>query len=347
MANRPLRIGLVGYGFGGRIFHAPLIATADGCSLAGVVTGSPARRAEVASDHPDVPVFGSVEELVASGVDALAVSSPATTHGAVVEEALRRGLPVVCDKPFAMNADEARRIVVLAERLGLPLSVYQNRRWDADFRTVQTVLDAGSLGEVRRFESAMERWSPEPHPPSSGGGLLRDLGSHLVDQAVLLFGPVERVYAETHLVASELEDEVLIMLQHGGGMRSLLAASVRQRAPRSRFRITGVDGTFVHDEPSDAQFLSLMNGRTPRTEGTEWGIEPEAGWGRIHRDGALETIPSQRGRWDLFYEQFARAVSGDGPVPVDPWDAVRTTAVLDVARRSATERRVVEVREAD
>jgi predicted dehydrogenase len=343
MARDRVRFGLVGYGFGGRIFHAPFLATASGCSLAGVVTGSAERRAEVHEDHPDVPVFGSVEELVASGVDAVVVSTPASTHAAVVEEVLRRGLPVVCDKPLAMRAGEARQVVELAERLGALFSVYQNRRWDADFRTVQAVLRAGSLGELRRFESAMEQWSAEPRPPSSGGGMLRDLGSHLVDQAVLLFGPVERVYAETHLVAPELEDDVLLLLQHGSGMRSQLSASWRQGSPRPRFRVTGGNGTLVQDRPSDAQFHALMAGRAPLTEEDDWGAEREEAWPRVHRGGDVETIPSERGRWDLFYEEFARAVSGEGPVPVDPRDAVVTAAVLDTARLSAAQGRVLDV----
>jgi predicted dehydrogenase len=343
MASDGVRFGLVGYGFGGRVFHAPLIATARGCSLAGVVTGSAERRAEVHHDHADVPVFGSVDELVASGVDAVVVSTPAPTHSAVVEDALTRGVPVVCDKPFAMDADEAQRMVDLAERLGVVLSVYQNRRWDADLRTLRKVLGAGALGGVIRFESAMEQWSTAAQPPSSGGGLLRDLGSHLVDQAVLLFGPVERVYAETHLVAPGLEDDALLALQHKGGVRSLLSASWRQSAPRPRFRVTGTDGTYVQDDPSDAQFHALMDGRTPGTEGDEWGVEPEAAWPRVQRGGHVETIPSDVGRWDLFYEEFARALSGEVPVPVDPRDAVRTTALLDLARRSAGEGLVVEV----
>jgi predicted dehydrogenase len=345
MARDEVRIGLVGYGFGGRIFHAPLIATARGCSLAGVVTRSAEGRDQVARDHPGIPVFGSVEELAASGIDALAVSTPAWTHRAVVEDALQRGLPVVCDKPFAMDADEARELVALAEQRGLLLSVYQNRRWDADFRTVRSVLDAGSLGKVLRFESAMEQWSPDPQPPSSGGGTLRDLGTHLVDQAVQLFGPVERVYAETREVAPELEDDVLLLLQHREGVRSLLSASWRQSVPRPRFRVTGEDGTLVQDKPSDAQFFALMDGRSPGTEGDGWGVEVEAAWPRVHRGGDVESVPSEAGRWDLFYEQLARAVRGDGAVPVDPWDAVRTAAVLDTARLSAAEGRALEVPE--
>jgi predicted dehydrogenase len=177
--------------------------------------------------------------------------------------------------------------------------------------------------------------------------MLRDLGSHLVDQALLLFGPVERVYAETHLVAPELEDDVLVLLQHRSGTRSLLSVSWRQGSPRPRFRVTGENGTLVQDKPADAQFHALMEGRTPGTERDDWGAELEDAWPRVHRGGQVETIPSERGRWDLFYEQFARAVSGEGPVPVDPRDAVVTAAVLDTARLSAAQGRVVDVPPSD
>jgi predicted dehydrogenase len=338
-----LRIGLVGYGFGGRYFHAPLIAGAGGCALAGVVTRSAARRDEVAAEHPGVPVFGSVEDLVAAGVDAVAVSTPAATHTAVTEDVLRRGLPVVCDKPFALDAEAARTTVELAERLGMLLTVYQNRRWDSDLLTVRRLLDAGELGGVLRFESAFERWAPDPLPPAAGSGLLRDFGSHLVDQALHLFGPARRVYAETHEAAPELEDDVRLILQHEGGMRSHLSGGWRQGAPAPRFRVTGSAGSFVVTTPMDGQEEALIAGRTPATEGEDWGREAEAAWGTLRRGDDVRAVPSERGRWDLFYEAFARAVRGDGPVPVDPWDAVATATVLDAARRSAAEGRTVDV----
>ena len=343
MSDGDLRIGLVGYGFGGRYFHAPLIAGARGCTLAGVVTRSEARRAEVAAEHPGVPVFDSVEDLAAAGVDAVTVCTPAATHTAVTEDVLRRGLPAVCDKPFALDAGAARGTVELAERLGVLLSVYQNRRWDSDLLTVKRLLDAGELGDVLRFESAFERWDQDTAPPAAGAGLLRDFGSHLVDQALHLFGPVRHVYAETHEAGPELEDDVLVLLLHESGMRSHLSGAWRQGAPAPRFRVTGSEGSFVVNTPMDGQEEALIQGRTPATEGDAWGREPEASWGTLRRGDDVRPVPSERGRWDVFYEQFARAVRGSGPVPVDPWDAVATATVLDAARRSAVEGRSVDV----
>lgn len=343
VADAVVRIGLVGHGFGGRYFHAPLIADAPGCALAGVVTRSPERRAEVERDHPGVPVHDTVDDLVAAGVDAVTVCTPAATHTEVTDDLLRRGLPVVCDKPFALDAQAARRSVELAEREGVLLTPYQNRRWDSDLLTVRRLLAAGSLGEVRRFESAFERWAAQPEPPAAGGGLLRDFGSHLVDQALHLFGPVHRVYAETHEVGPGAEDDFRLVLQHTGGVRSHLSGAWRQSAPGPRFRVSGSEASFVVTSPMDGQEDALVAGRTPASEGAGWGREPEAAWGTLHRGDEREPVPSERGRWDQFYEQLAAAVRGTGPVPVDPWDAVATATVLDAARRSAADGTTVEV----
>jgi predicted dehydrogenase len=343
MTSRTIRIGLVGYGFGGRYFHAPLIAGAPGCTLAGVVTRSPGRRAEVTEEYPDAPVFDSVVDLIESGVDAITVCTPAATHTAVTDEVIQRGIPVVCDKPFALNAEAARHTVELAERAGVLITAYQNRRWDSDLLTVRRLLDTGELGEIRRFESAFERWAPDTEPPAAGGGLLRDFGSHLVDQALHLFGPVHRVYAETHEQRPELEDDFQLMLVHLGGMHSRLIGAWRQGAPAPRIRVTGSEGSFVTSASLDGQEEALIAGRTPAGDGVEWGREPETAWGSLSQGHVRRAIPSERGRWDLFYEQFVRAVRGDGPVPVDPWDAVATATVLDAARRSAAEGRSVDV----
>jgi predicted dehydrogenase len=261
----------------------------------------------------------------------------------VTDELVQRGIPVVCDKPFAMDAGAARRTVERAERAGVLLTAYQNRRWDSDLRTVRRLLAAGELGEVRRFESAFERWAADPVPPAAGGGLLRDFGSHLVDQALYLFGPVRQVYAETHQVQSEMEDDFQLVLAHRGGVRSRLSGAWRQSAPAPRIRVTGSEGTFVTSAPMDGQEEALIGGRTPAGEGASWGSEPETAWGTLFRGEERRALPSERGRWDLFYEQFARAVRGEAPVPVDPWDAVATATVLDAARRSAAEGRSVEV----
>ncbi len=343
--DRPVRFGLVGYGFGGRWFHAPLLAAAAACDLLGVVTTSAERRAQVAADHPDVRLFGSLEDLVAAGAEAVAVSTPAATHTALTDQALRLGLAVVCDKPFALDAAAARASAELAADRGLVLVPYQNRRWDSDFRTVRQLAADGALGTLTALESRFERMDPDPGPPPSGGGTLLDFGSHLVDQALVLLGPVVRVHAEWRLRGSGLDDDVFLALTHAGGARSHLWGSWSQGAPGPRFRVTGTTGSYVVGAGGviDGQEEALLAGHTPATLGDRWGAEPEERWGRVHRGDAGEAVPSLPGAWSTFYPAVAAAVRGSGPVPVRPEDAVATATVLDAARRSAGEGRTVEL----
>ncbi len=340
-ATDPVRFGLVGYGFGGRWFHAPLLAAAPECAFLGVVTGNEERRALIAREHPDAATFDSLEALRDAGAEAVAISTPADTHSALTDRALELGLAVVSDKPFALDAAAALRSVELAERLGLPLSPYQNRRWDSDFLTVRALAADGTLGELTRFESRFERLDPDPGPPPSGGGTLRDFGSHLVDQALVLLGPVASVYAEWRLRESGLDDDVFVALTHANGARSHLWGSWSQGAPGPRFRVTGTTGSYVVDALMDGQEEALLAGETPATRGAEWGVEPAERWGRVVRGDDGEAVPTRPGAWHTFYPAFAAAVRGLGPVPVEPRDAVATATVLDAARRSATEGRVV------
>ncbi len=338
----PVRVAVVGYGIGGRFFHAPVVAGAPGCELAAVVTADPA-RAELARAEHGVRTVAALEELPALGVEAVAVSTPAATHTDLTERALRLGLAVVCDKPFALDAAAARSTVELAAELGVPLSVYQNRRWDSDLLTVRRVLDEGALGEVTRLESSFERWAAGD-PPAAGAGLLRDFGAHLVDQALHLLGPVEAVAAQARSLPGGGEDDWRVQLRHTSGVTSELSGSWKQAAPGPRFRVTGSRGTFVLEAPVDGQEAALLAGRTPRGEGRAWGVEPPHRWGWLRLgDGPVSRVPSEPGRWPELYRLFALAVRGRGPVPVDPWDAVATTAVVDAARRAAAEGTTVAV----
>jgi len=337
----PVRIGLAGYGLGGRYFHAPLLASASNCEFLGVVTSSPERRRQVAEDLAR-PAFASLEELARAGAEAVAISTPAATHVTLTQQALRLGLAVACDKPFALDADSARETVRLAGQLGVPLTVYQNRRWDSDYLTLLELLGRGSLGTLTRFESRFERFRPQSAPPAAGGGTLLDFGSHLADQALLLAGPVLGVYAEMHYRADPdgLDDDIFIALAHEGGVRSHLWGSWRQGAPGPRFRATGTSGTFVIADV-DGQEAQLRSGASPASAGERWGTEPPERWGHLRRGDTAEPVPSARGAWNLFYPAFAAAIRGIQPVPVDPWDAVATAAVLDAARASARTGRVV------
>jgi predicted dehydrogenase len=340
MTAEQVRIGLVGYGFGGRYFHAPLLASAPGCDFAGVVTTSPARRAELAREHPTVRAYDSLEALAADGVSAVAISTPAHTHAPVALQAIGLGMAVVCDKPFALTSADARQVIAEAETAGVALSVYQNRRWDSDLLTLQKLLVQGRLGEVQRFESAFERFEPGSGPPAAGGGILRDFGSHLVDQALLLFGPATAVHAEMRRTADEPTGFFLSLHHPRSGTRSHLSGDWREGAPAPRLRVSGTEGSYVVPA-MDCQERHLIEGRSPAGAPDSWGAEDEADWGWIQRGDSREVVPSERGRWDSYYPAFAAAVRGERDVPVDPADAVLALEVIEAAERSAESGAVV------
>ena len=343
----PVRIGLAGYGRGGRFFHAPLIGQAPECVLAGVLTRSPQRRAELAADFPGVPAFGRLSDLAAAGIDAVVISTPLDTHERLVREAIALGLPAGCDKPFTPDAASARALVDEAERSGVPLTVYQNRRWDADFLTVRALVESGALGEVTDFESRMEQYPPLGGFSATGGGVLRDFGSHVADQALQLFGPAAAVHAEVHVRPEDgFDDRFFLSVRHAGGVTSHLRGDwTLHGAPGPRFRVTGRTGTFAV-ESDDGQSERLLCGQTAEDDPfgpIPFGTVPEARWGRIYRgeDVPPQPVPAEEGRWSSFYSAFARAVRGAGPLPVDPRDAVAALEVLDAARISAARGEVV------
>ncbi|MGE7957328.1 Gfo/Idh/MocA family protein [Pseudomonas sp. NPDC089530] len=339
-----MRIGLVGYGHGGRHFHAPLIASLPGATLAGVVTLSAERRRLLAVEHPGVPAFDSLAQLLAAGVDALVISTPLEGRAALVHEAIEGGVAVVSDKPFASDAGQAQALIEAAARRQVPLSVYMNRRWDSDFLTLRKLLDAGVLGRISRFESRVERYVPEAVGNASGGGFLRDLGSHLVDQALLLFGPVRRVYAELQYAAQApgCDYGFFLALSHAGGVVSHLSGSCLQNCPGPRFRVSGSAGCYTV-EGLDGQEAALVAGLSPRNEGERWGVEEHRRWGWFEQGEVRERVASERGDWLQFYKQWQAALQGQGRLPVDPAEALATTRVLDAARLSAEHSRVVEM----
>ena len=337
-----MRIGLVGYGKGGRYFHAPLIASLPGATFVGVVTRSAQRRQELAQDYPQTRAFDSLADLIVAGVDAVAISTPLATRQALILEAIQLGVAVVSDKPFAADAEQAQALMDAAERKGVLLSVYQNRRWDSDFLTLRKLIDDGVLGEVSRFESRVERYSPKSVGKASGGGMLRDLGSHLVDQALLLFGPVARVYGELQFATPNepVDYQFFVALTHCNGVVSHLWGSCLQNHPGPRFRVSGASGCYSV-EGLDGQEAASLAGLTPASEGEHWGVEEPQRWGWLEQGETRKQVESARGCWLEFHRQLQDAIAGIGPNPVNPHDAVASTRVLDAARLSAQEGRVV------
>ncbi len=337
---RPLRVGLVGYGLAGRVFHAPLIRACADLDLTAVVTANPQRAADAATDIPGIAVVPDVAGLLTDHApDVVVVATPNASHAPVAREALGAGARVVVDKPLALSADEARSLAADADGR---LTVFQNRRLDSDFRTIQRLRAEGELGEIRRLESRFERWRPdlsrdkwrEVLPGAKGGGILLDLGSHLVDQALTLCGPVERVYAEVRALRRGGDDDAFLALTHRSGTISQLWASAVAAAPGPRFRVLGSAGAFVVRE-LDGQEDQLRSGVA--VDDPSFGVEAPQRWGHLVR--GVESVPVEpsRGAWAAFYPQVAEWCRGERPPPVDPLDAVATLTVLDAARRGAAD----------
>lgn len=343
----PLRVGLIGYGLAGSVFHAPLIAATGGLTLDTVVTANPERQEQARAAFPDIRLAARPDELFdrPGELDLIVIASPNKTHVPLATAALKAGLPVVVDKPLAGTAAEARELAALAEQRGLLLSVFQNRRWDNDFLTLRKLLAEGALGDVWRFESRFERWRPqlkggwrESGDPAEIGGLLYDLGSHVVDQALVLFGPVTQVYAESDVrrPGAETDDDTFIALTHAGGVRSHLYVSATTAQLGPRFRVLGSRAGYVK-YGLDPQEAALREGLRP---GSGWGTEPESLWGRLGSGespltGGGTPVPTLPGDYPAYYAAVADALTGAGPNPVTAQAAADALDVLEAARRSA------------
>ncbi|MEU3936170.1 Gfo/Idh/MocA family oxidoreductase [Streptomyces sp. NPDC029044] len=350
MTGTPLRVGLVGYGLAGSVFHAPLIAATEGLALDTVVTSNPERQQQARVEFPDVRLAASPDELFARAaeLDLIVVASPNKTHVPLATTALKAGLPVVVDKPVAGTAAEARELAALAEERELLLSVFQNRRWDNDFLTLRKLLNEGELGDVWRFESRFERWRPKPKggwresgDPAEIGGLLFDLGSHVVDQALVLFGPAASVYAETDIrrPGAETDDDTFIAITHTNGVRSHLYVSATTAQLGPRFRVLGSLAGYVK-YCLDPQEAALRDGLRP---GPGWGAEPESLWGRVGSGespvtGGGRPEPTLPGDYPAYYAAVAKSLLEGAPNPVTAREAAAALDVLEAARRSAREK---------
>jgi scyllo-inositol 2-dehydrogenase (NADP+) len=288
-------------------------------------------------------VLARAEELwdEAGEHDLAVVATPNRTHVPLAEAALRAGLPVVVDKPLAPSAEGARRLVELADEKGLLLTVFHNRRFDGDFLTVRSLLEQGALGRVLRFESRFERWRPqlkggawrELGSPEEAGGVLFDLGTHLIDQALVLFGMPSQVYAEIERrrPGAEVDDDVFVALTHGAGVRSHLWASQATALAGPRMRVLGSEAGYVK-WGLDGQEAALRDGARPGKP--EWGREPPERWGVLGTGDDLRPVETERGDYPRFYAAVAAALREGSPPPVAPAEAIAVLEIIEAAFES-------------
>jgi scyllo-inositol 2-dehydrogenase (NADP+) len=327
-----IRVGLLGRGMAGTVFHAPLIRAVPELSLA-ATAGS-----------------GDAAALLAdSSIDLVVIATPNASHFPLARAALEAGKHVVVDKPFAVTAGEADALIALAAARGRMLTVFHNRRWDGDFLTVKALVESKRLGEIRLFEAHWDRHRAAPKPgwreqAGEGAGLLFDLGPHLIDQALLLFGRPDALSADIAVQRDGASvDDYWSLTLHYGARRVTLSAAMLVAAPRPRFALHGTSGSFVK-YGLDTQEAALKAGRGPG----------DTGFGQSSEDGLLTTpdgvtiqIPTERGRYAAFYRAVAAAIAGGAPPPVDPADAREGLELIALARRSAAEGRTLSIPSAD
>ena len=346
----PIRVALIGYGLGGEVFHAPLIASTPELSLVTIVTSDPERQARAGGRYAAARIVERADAIweAADEHDLVVVSTPNSSHVPLGLAAIGSGLSVVIDKPLAATAEDGRRLASAAAERGVLLSVFQNRRWDGDFLTVRRLIEQDVLGPIHRFESRYERWRPQPKAgawrergaPEEAGGLLFDLGSHLVDQAMHLFGRPRHVYAEVdrRRASVEVDDDLFIALSHRDGVRSHLWATVLAATPGPRFRVLGMRGAF-EKYGMDVQEDALAAGGLP--EDDAWGREPAEQWGRLSNGETVEVVESEPGAYQRYYAGVAEAMRSGGPAPVDVRESIEVIEVLEAARESSRTGEVV------
>lgn len=346
--SEALRVGIIGYGLAGAVFHAPLVAATPGMRVAAIVTGNQARQAQARRDYPEAAIYATVDDLWANraALDLVVVATPNRSHVPLAVAALDAGLPVVVDKPVAPSAAEAARLIEAAERAGKALTVFQNRRWDNDILTIQRLIAADLLGPLTRLESRFERFRPVPKAdawreldaPEEAGGLLFDLGAHLIDQALVLFGRPTSVYAEmlTRRPGAAVDDDTFVALRFANDAVAHLWMSATVRRPGPRFRLVGMRGMYVKDD-LDPQEEALRTGMRPGMEG--WGLEPPDHrgklWTQVGEVALASRVESAPGRYEAFYAAMRDAIREGAPVPVHPHDALTALRVIEAARESA------------
>jgi len=329
-------VGLIGFGLAGRYFHAPLLQAA-GFEIRAVVSR---QRDAVGSLLPQALVLESDAELLArDDIDLVVIATPNDLHAPQARAALESGKHVVVDKPMCLHAEEADALIARARARGRVLTAFQNRRWDADFLTLRALIASGRLGELNAFHARWDRFRPNvvgrwrEHGP--GGGVLYDLGAHLIDQMLCLFGTPDWLQADvfTQRAGATAADGFEILLGRGSA-RITLGVSTLAADGGPRYRVHGARGSYLKSG-LDVQEPQLRSGMQP--DDAAFGLEPEHQWGTFvdGASGEREIVPSLRGQWVAFYSQVRAAIENGAPVPVAAEEAREVIRIVEAAMRSA------------
>jgi scyllo-inositol 2-dehydrogenase (NADP+) len=350
--TEPIRVGVIGFGLAGRIFHTAVIQATPGLELAAVVqrSGDDAKK-----EYPEARQARSIEELLADpGIRLVVIATPSYSHYDLAKQCLHEQRNVVIDKPFTLKSEEAAELIRTARHRKLLLAAYQNRRWDGHFRTLRSVIKGGELGRLVSFESHFDRFRPAPRRDvwresgGPGGGTLFDLGPHLIDEALTLFGAPDTITASVrvereHAAVDDAWD-ILLEYEHPYRFTAALRATLTACAPGPRYVVHGTKGSFTK-WGLDPQEDQLKAGMRPDAPG--FGEEPESAWGELklcsESGPAIRRVKTERGDYRGFYENVRDVLLGKAELEVKPEQAWRTTRLIELARESSGQGRRLKV----
>jgi predicted dehydrogenase len=346
----PIITALSSFGMSGRVFHAPFINKHEGFKLHGILERTNRGAAEA---YPGVKIFSSFDELLADAkIELVIVNTPNATHYEFAKKALQADKHVIVEKPFTVTVAEAQELIALARKADKIISVFQNRRWDSDFQTVKRIVDQKLLGDIVEAEIHYDRYNEELSPkvhkeiPGPGTGLIYDLGSHLIDQALQLFKMPLAVFADMHCVrpVSKVNDYMEVLLYYPQ-LRVRLKASYVVREPLPSYILHGLKGSFIKSR-GDVQEGLLQSGIFPVDD--QWGQEPDAEKGLLHteKDGAIirEHVETERGNYGAYYERVYNAIRrSNDEIPVTSEEAINVMKIIEAANLSNKQRKVIEI----
>lgn len=330
-----VRAAIIGYGLAGRTFHSQLLNCA-GFEIAGVMVANSQRREQLAEDFPSASAVTTIKEIIALKPDLVVVASPNSFHAPQAIEFLKAKIPVVIDKPMALNAIETQEIIKVSEQEGVPVTTFFNRRWDSDSLTIKKILSEGTLGKIFRFEARFERYRPVGNPESwrerltgaDGGGKLLDLQPHLLSTCIDFFGHGELQYSSVRSIRGLSDDDSFLVLKHQNGVDSYLSTCEVMGSPGPRIRLTGDKGSLVI-QGLDPQEGFLREGVSP--ENGKWAVDTRTP-AFIHRGDEVTEYESVPGDYIRFYLQVMEALTSGSPMPVSTDDALHVAKIIDQAR---------------
>ncbi|KLV05593.1 oxidoreductase [Photobacterium aquae] len=344
MSTPPIKTAVIGYGFSAQTFHLPFIVSLPEFELVAI---SSSKGDRVSQDYPSVCCYSTAESLICeSDAELVIITAPNDVHFALAELALRHNKHVVIEKPFVTKVADGQALITLAAEKGLVLSVYHNRRWDGDFLTVKSLVEAGKLGDVKCFESHFDRFRPQVRQrwrelAADGGGILFDLGPHLLDQALALFGLPEAITAQCLITRDGATTvDYVDMVLHYPNMIANLHADLHSAGPNRRFTVKGSKGTY-EKQGLDPQEDRLKAGVLPVAE--DWADEIPEQYGRLYTEEGVEPVATERGGYQHYFRAVAKAIRHGEPVPVSAEDALWNIRLIEMALESSQSGKTVTV----